>query len=274
MLSVLMSVYYKDSPSDLRQALSSLLSQSVLAEEVVIVLDGHVGKELTIELENFKCKARELNVTVKIAPLDENIGLGGALNYGTTLCSSDYIVRMDSDDLCAHDRFQTLVNFIKRNPRVDVIGGQVEEFQNEPGDLSRLRIVPEQHEAIVKFSKWRSPMNHVTVCIKRDVLLNSGGYESVLYKEDYFLWLKLIKYGAIFANLPNVHVHVRVGNGMVGRRHGLKFFKYEYAFTKLAVNRGYFSGIRGIMFLIPRFLTRILPVGILENIYSFLLRRR
>ena len=74
------------------------------------------------------------------------------------------------------------------------------------------------HEDIVKMGKKRNPMNHVTVCIKKEALVNSGGYQSLLYLEDYYLWLRMIVNNCKLENLNETLVLVRVGNGFEGRR--------------------------------------------------------
>ena len=44
--SVLMSVYEKDKPVYLRQAIESMLHQTVPAEQFVVIVDGPISKEL------------------------------------------------------------------------------------------------------------------------------------------------------------------------------------------------------------------------------------
>ena len=81
------------------------------------------------------------------------------------------------------------------------------------------------HEDIVKMGKKRNPMNHVTVCIKKEALVNSGGYQSLLYLEDYYLWLRMIVNNCKLENLNETLVLVRVGNGFEGRRSTKKYIE-------------------------------------------------
>ena len=61
-------------------------------------------------------------------------------------------------------------------------------------------------------------MNHVSVCIKRSALEKCGGYETMHFLEDYYLWLRMIACGCKFENMKEALVLVRVGNGFLKRR--------------------------------------------------------
>ena len=163
---------------------------------------------------------------VKIIQQEQNKGLGEALKKGTEYCTGDYIFRMDSDDISVFDRFEKQINYIEKHSNIDVLGGNIAEFQKSIDEENkRLRVCPMNHEDIVKMGKKRNPMNHVTVCIKKEALVNSGGYQSLLYLEDYYLWLRMIVNNCKLENLNETLVLVRVGNGFEGRRSTKKYIE-------------------------------------------------
>lgn len=215
--SVLMSVYKKDSPEYLQIALKSIYEQqSIKPDEIVIVVDGPIPENLREVLDSFK---KDKEKIVKIIQQEQNKGLGEALKKGTEYCTGDYIFRMDSDDISVFDRFEKQINYIEKHSNIDVLGGNIAEFQKSIDEENkRLRVCPMNHEDIVKMGKKRNPMNHVTVCIKKEALVNSGGYQSLLYLEDYYLWLRMIVNNCKLENLNETLVLVRVGNGFEGRR--------------------------------------------------------
>ena len=152
--------------------------------------------------------------------------MGEALKKGTEYCTGDYIFRMDSDDISVFDRFEKQINYIEKHSNIDVLGGNIAEFQKSIDEENkRLRVCPMNHEDIVKMGKKRNPMNHVTVCIKKEALVNSGGYQSLLYLEDYYLWLRMIVNNCKLENLNETLVLVRVGNGFEGRRSTKKYIE-------------------------------------------------
>lgn len=215
--SVLMSVYKNDSPEYLKLALKSIYDeQTRKPDEIVVVFDGPITARLMDVLNEFKGGKEEI---VKYYPQEINKGLGEALRIGSEKCTGDYIFRMDSDDVSDPKRFEKQITFVERHPDIDVLGTDIAEFQNSPDEKDiRIRACPANHEEIVLMGKKRNPMNHVSVCIKKSALEKSGGYQTLLLLEDYYLWLNMIVAGCRLANINEPLVYVRVGNGFDNKR--------------------------------------------------------
>ena len=215
--SVLMSVYKNDNPEHLKSALNSIYEeQTKKPDEIIIVFDGPIPETLLNVLNEFRKDKEEI---VKFFPQATNRGLGAALKIGSEHCSGDYIFRMDSDDVSAPNRFEIQAKHVEEHPEIDVLGSDIAEFNMSPDEKDlRKRVCPAEHSDIVKMSKKRNPMNHVSVCIKKSALKKAGGYQPLLYTEDYFLWLRMIVSGCVFANINEPLVLVRVGNGFDARR--------------------------------------------------------
>lgn len=215
--SVLMSVYKKDSPEFLKIALESIYDkQTRKPDEVVVVFDGPLTEALYEVLDEFRKNKESI---VKYYPQDVNHGLGEALRVGSEQCSGNYILRMDSDDISAPDRFEKQIAYVEEHSEIDVLGTDIAEFQISPNEENmRIRICPAKHDDIVAMGKRRNPMNHVSVCIKKEALEKAGGYRSLLLLEDYYLWLNMIASGCKLANINESLVYVRVGNGFDSKR--------------------------------------------------------
>lgn len=215
--SVLMSVYKNDDAGFLKIALESIYDQQTRKpDEIVVVFDGPLKDPLYAVLDEFK-KGRE--AVVKYYPQEVNRGLGEALRIGSELCTGDYILRMDSDDISDSERFAKMSAYVEAHPEVDALGGDIAEFNEDPfKEETRLRVCPSKHEDIVNMAKRRNPMNHVTACIKKSALMKAGGYQTLLLLEDYLLWLNMIVAGCKLANINETMVYVRVGNGFDSKR--------------------------------------------------------
>ena len=100
-ISVLMSVYKNEKPEYFRAAVNSVLNQTVLPEEIVLVRDGEVPDALQAEIDKL---LRECSIRIKYLPLPENGGLGKALNLGVRAASNELIARMDTDDIRAKNQ--------------------------------------------------------------------------------------------------------------------------------------------------------------------------
>ena len=122
------------------------------------------------------------------------------------------------------DRFEKQVQLMEEE-NLDLLGGHIAEFIDNPDEIVSYRRVPTQHADIVAYQRMRSAFNHMTVMFKKDMVLKAGNYEDGLYMEDDLLWLNMIAAGAKTGNLDQILCQVRVGAGMFERRGGLRYLR-------------------------------------------------
>jgi len=266
--SLLMSVYTKDDPEHLSLAFKSILDSTVKPDEIVLVEDGPVGLSIEKVIEEFHSK-----LPVKIIKIPQNVGLGRALRTGLEHCDYEWVARFDSDDVCVATRFERQTVFIECNPQVDIVGSWISEFETDFDCSHAVKRNPAEHENIMHFAKSRNPFNHMTVMYKKSLVLAAGGYQDDYLYEDYALWVRMIQNGCITANIPEVLVHARTGNGMEVRRGGIKYVKSEvkaqYNFYKL----GFISLTELAKNLAIRVPVRLVPGSVRKFIYRQTLRR-
>lgn len=245
--SVVTSVYRNDKPEFVREALDSMLvNQAVKPSEIVLVQDGPVPSTLELLLFEYEKKYSDV---IHMIRLEKNGGLGNALRLGVENALYDIVARMDSDDICLPDRFEKQLRYLEQHSECDIVGGQMTEFIGEASNIVGKRVVPEDNEAIYKFMKSRCALNHVTVMFRKKTVLRVGNYQDWFWNEDYYLWVRMMIAGCVFANLPDVLVNVRSGEDQYARRGGMKYFKSELGIQKLMfdnhlINRGgYFINV-------------------------------
>lgn len=236
--SVLMSVYYKEEPKFLDLALSSILKeQTLIPNEVVLVEDGPLNKELYEVVDKYKKAYPNI---LKVYPLEKNGGLGPALNYGLSKCTNELIARMDSDDVSCKDRFEKQISYLSNHPEISVLGGAISEFEEDPNVPVCLKEMPKSYEEVKKYARFRNPVNHVTSCFRKTDIESVGSYKDMFYLEDHYLWSRLLVNKKKIENLPGVLVCVRIGNGFLDRRGNKKYIEgwkklqnylYENKFT-------------------------------------------
>lgn len=219
--SVLMSVYKNEKVEYFMQAVDSLLNQTIQPEQIVLVRDGGVYEELQRAIDKY---VHDSPAVFTYLPLEQNGGLGNALRYGLPYCRNELVGRMDTDDISVPNRFERQLEFMKNNPDVDMVGGNISEFMDDPTKTVDYRIVPQTHEDICLYLKSRSPFNHQTVMFKKSALERAGSYESFYLFEDWYLWVKMYLSGAKFANINAVLVNVRITD-MANRRGGMKYYR-------------------------------------------------
>lgn len=270
--SILLSLYYKESPLALDQCFFSIWKeQTIHPNEIVLVLDGSIGEELNQCVLKWQ---KIIGESLKVIPLSQNVGLGKALNKGLEHCSNEWVFRMDTDDICKPDRFERQIQFIKENPEVVLFSGQILEFNENPSDADTLKYVPTEHTDIVKFAQKRSPFNHMTVAYKKSVIDAVGGYQHHLFMEDYNLWLRVIGAGYRVGNHSDILLYARVGNGMHARRKGYEYIKSELQLLKLKKELKLQDPIHANILFILRSSFRILPSSLLGKFYNTFLRKK
>lgn len=264
-ITILQSVYYKDNSEHLDFCLQSLYQQTIKINRIVIVKDGKIPDEL----ENVLIKWQSL-LPLFVVGYSQNKGLAFALNYGLSYCEDEIIARMDSDDICYHDRIEKQLNYLNNNPDVVLLSGYIDEFYQDENKIQFTRKVPIEHDDIKKYLKKRNAFNHMAVMFKKSAILSVGGYRQVDFFEDYALWIQLIQRNFKVANIPEKLVKARIGNDMIGRRHGKKYAKHEMNFFFLQYKNNFISLPELIILVCTRIPLRFLPKRLLIEIYRIL----
>ena len=264
-----MSVYVKENPTFLRDAIKSVQNQTLKPSEIVLVEDGPLTPELYQVIDEVEAQSE---IPVKRCPLEENQGLGLALRYGVLQCQYDIIARMDTDDIAVADRFEKQVQLMEEE-NLDILGGQIAEFIDNPDEIVSYRRVPTQHADIVAYQRMRSAFNHMTVMFKKDMVLKAGNYEDGLYMEDDLLWLNMITAGAKTGNLDQILCKVRVGAGMFERRGGLRYLKFYRQARQRMLERGQISYMEYAKSMFIQAIVALCPGFVRQFIFVKLLRK-
>ena len=268
-ISVVMSVYKNDNTTFFEEAIKSILNQSYLPDEIVIVVDGPVSSEINMLLDFY-----ENEKLFKIIRLAQNKGLANALNIGIAEAKGNYIARMDSDDICFEDRFKKQIDFIVKE-NLDIVGGQIIEFGNNIEDVVSFRKVPLEHSEMINFMKIRSPFSHPTILFRREVFLGLNGYDVSIFPEDYDFFVRAYLKGFKFGNIDENVLWFRLGEDRskaIKRRWGMAYAKNEMKLYKNFLKLGFYNYpdfVKVVCFKIP---LRILPFSLYKFIYFKILR--
>ena len=220
--AVAMCVYGGDSPDRFRAAVDSVLTQTCPPTEVVLVVDGPVPEDLDREIR--ACEDDPLFRTVRLA-VNSGHGIARAASIAHTRC--ELVALMDADDISAPCRFEKQLAAFADDGEADIVGGMIDEFVTVPTEPIAVREVPLTDAEIKRELRRRCPMNQVTVMFKKSAVTDVGGYLDWYSNEDYYLWIRMALAEKRFANVPDVLVHVRVGEEMYRRRGGWRYFRSE-----------------------------------------------
>ena len=266
--SVLASLYHKSESEDLTRCLQSILEQTMLPAQVVIVLDGPVHQNVHKVLDSFSPR-----LPLMIVSLKRNQGLGRALAAGMESCVHELVARVDTDDVSVSDRFEKQVLFLLARPEVSVVGGVMRENYIQ-GDLLICRDRPGAPTEcnMKKWAQKRNPLNHPTVMFRKSAIDLVGGYMDCPFFEDYYLWVRLIASSAKIANLDAVLVETHITEDFFSRRGGLDYVRAERAFLKRLYELKLFGVRQIIVWIGLRMPLRVMPIALRKIIYIKLLR--
>ncbi len=262
-LTCVINIYKGDNPNHFSEAFESVINQTRKADKILLIVDGPINEELNSAILKYSHIS-----ALEIHRLKENLGLNGARKYALEQCETELVALMDSDDVCALNRFEKQENILK-DSSVDYVGGQIEEFY-ENSKVKYIRTVPERHEEIVKFAKYRAPINNVTSMYKMEAYLKSGGYREERGYEDYKLFYRFLKSGAKFHNINDILVYVRSNEDRIRRHKGFEHFKMETKFFWDLYRNGSINISEFIINFFLRLPARFLPNFMVRQIYKII----
>lgn len=210
-------------PEELAACLNSITAQTLAPAQIVISVDGPLPQRLRAALAS-------ATTPLKVIEAPRWRGLGPVLADGLRQCHAPIVIRMDADDLSVPERCAIQVAYLSQHPEVVVLGSQLGEFMESSQRMVGTRAVPLTPWEVKRFARWRNPLNHPTVAMRRREVLAAGNYGDHPGFEDWELWLRLLRHGATIANLPQTLVMARVGPGHLARRQGPSYALCEIRF--------------------------------------------
>lgn len=266
-----MSVYHKDNPDWLKQSINSMLAQTVQPAEFVIIKDGQLTQELNKVLNDYKKSHPTL---FNIVQLKENVGLGLALKTGIENCQNELVARLDADDYAVPKRIEMQLAIFKKQPKLGLVGSNVEEFSNTIDNVISHVVLPEKQQEIYSFAKKRCPFRHPSLLYKKSAVLKAGNYRSYHLCEDYDLYTRMLQTGCKCYNIQKPLTYMRVDKDFYKRRGGIKYLKSILKFKREQVSTGFFSKKDYIISATPHVIACLMPNGLRDWTYRNLLRKK
>ncbi len=263
---VIISLYKNDTVPVVEEMFQSLFNQTVDNFDIFVQEDGPLSEGLQRYLT-------DLFLSKKISSLhmrQENKGLAYSLNElveRALALGYTYIFRMDGDDIAVSNRIALQSDYLDRHPEVDVLGGWIEEFNTDSGEIQVIRY-PEEHTEILHHMVKRNPMAHVTVAFRADFFKRFGHYDPRSKNEDFRLWVDAFDAGARFHNLQEVLVKVRTNNAFYTRRKNRQR-AIEVMKIKFDATRRFGFGLIGYLYAIAHYLLFMAPGTLKQLIYKY-----
>lgn len=189
------------------EAINSVIED--IPDQVSVFIVVHKNPRLYFKLRKKYIKFKNI-----IILLDENSRfLSGVLNFGLEHIKSEYIFRMDSDDIWLKGRFEVQKKFIERNPDISVLGGSLKVIDDNGKKIFNIN---KNLESVIdsKELMLNCCVAHPTTIYKRSDVIKVGRYNKrIQFAEDFDLWSRMLsKYS--FANIPNYLIKYRIGSSI------------------------------------------------------------
>src|SRR5690554_1063732 len=124
--AVTVVIPFKNSKSDLRHALMSVLKQTHPVDQIFLIDDGSTDNSID--------SIRDLlSPKVVLISDGESLGLASRLNESLNYVNTKYLARMDADDYMHPCRIKEQLEYLDKNPEVDVVSTGFYGFIKDEG---------------------------------------------------------------------------------------------------------------------------------------------
>lgn len=189
-------------------ALESIQRQTIEDLEIVIVDHGSTDNTEDIIKSAAGADSRIRHVKGKGTFVE-------AANLAWEMANGELVARMDGDDFAYPDRLAKQITFMERNPALAACGSLVRIVKRAPDgspsppDEGYQRYNEwinsvKSPEAILRERFVDSPIPNPTAMIRREILVETGGYRDPAWAEDYDFWLRLLERGYTIGKVDEI----------------------------------------------------------------------
>lgn len=211
---------YNNSPF-LYDFFESILNSTVIPNEIIIVDDCSTDNSISI-IQTYQAKFDNL----RLFTLKKNIGFANALNFGLEKVATDYIVRIDPDDIFHTNRLKKQWEYLQENPKVDLVGSNVTYFsENVNNNVGSSNFPKDYHEIKSRYRQGYHGLVHGSVMIKSKILKEKRYFQDHVPAEEYDLFSRILTDGYVTSNLREELTFVRVHNSSATHNYPISTFK-------------------------------------------------
>ena len=195
-LTVLMPVY--NAERFLKEAIDSILAQTFTNFELLIIDDASTDNSANII-------STYTDPRVRYVRNETNLGISATLNRGIQLSTTEYIARMDADDISHAERLQKQFEFCRQHPDCALLSCWTRMITEDKKEIRTEKFNSRYYYYNLTFECW---IYHPTILFRKSAVMDVGMY-TVPYAEDYELFWQLLRKYRI-CNLPEVLLDYRI----------------------------------------------------------------
>lgn len=203
-ISVVMNIY-REPEGWLRKSIESVLNQTLSDFEFIIILDDPKNKLHRDIVGKYAIQDQR----IRMMPNSQNLGVGRTLNRGIKAARGDYFAHIDGDDICYPDRLQKQYDFLESHPDIALVGSWTNRI-NAEGESIGLSRFPESPTLIRRLMPFQMTASHPTWMVRKEALVEAGGYRPFPAAPDYDMLFRLIDAGYQVSNIQEPLVYYRI----------------------------------------------------------------
>ena len=267
-IATILPVYKNDKVPYIKLSFDSILNQTYGNIHLYVGVDGPVGENLKACLQEYEKDER-----ISVEWFKENRGLAIVLNDLLDICFKagyEYIARMDADDLSMPNRIEKQMAFLQAYPDIDVVGGAIEEIDENSNSRGKTIVYPKGPKECYEFFSRRNPHAHPAVLFRKSFFEKAGCKYRPEYRQnqDTMLWLDGMSKGTKHANLQDVVLRFRFTNSLFKkRRNGWAFAKKQLHDRKI-INKTLGYGFGATVFGYMMFCMLVSPPWVKKIAYK------
>lgn len=227
-------------------SIQSVINQTYENIELIIIDDGSKdGSFAKIEEMTKLCEQRFVNFEFRSRP---NKGLSATLNEAIEWCQGEYYSGIASDDVILSHKLKVQVEFLNSHHNVLAVFGGVQHI-DENDKIIATSLSKSRYYDFKRIIMHKFDLPAVTQLIRLQALKETGGYDSSIVLEDWYMWLKLTKHGRIYY-MSEIFALYRLHDNNIskdsekmkqGRLDVLSFFKDSKYYNKALTNIKWFN---------------------------------
>lgn len=210
------------------ETIQSVLNQSVKDFDFLIIDDCSPDS-------TFEVASRFKDKRIKLIKNPKNLGLVGTLNLGLDLIDSEYVARIDNDDICVPNRLEKQISYMDSNRDTGLCGSSIQYFPKHL-DLN----LPVTDSAIKFGLLFGNTIAHPSVMLRRSTIGQTRYSEDYNNAEDYEMWTRLAL-KTKFYNIPDYLIKYRIHPNQMSSRKAA-----EQRILSLKIRKKYLSSFLDI----------------------------
>jgi len=219
----------------IRQAIDSILHQSYVNWEAVIVDDGS-SDGTDAWLRDLSLGDTRFNVV-----LTSGVGRAAALNLALGKARGEWVANLDADDIFHPKKLEIQIACLVANPEIEFLCSLGKEFREEIPFLHLPDPIPEPVD-VSRAMAIQNRVGHSSVMICRKSLMKVGGYnEERTMQVDLDLWYRLLLSGVKIY----MHKFTLRGKRVHDRQSYENKKRYRYIYSSYLLRKSYLNQTGG-----------------------------